>query len=156
MFLFRSPTARQISAGLVLLRLIVGTVFIAHGAQKLFVSGISGVTAGFSGMGIPLAELVAPLVAFLEFFGGIALVFGALTRPVAVGLAINMLAAMLIVHLPNGFFLPGGVEFVLTLFGAAAFLTLVGAGDYSVDARIARSRGKTAAIAEPARVRRAA
>lgn len=157
MFLFQSPTARQLSAALVALRLIVGTVFIAHGAQKLFVFGISGVTGAFGQMGVPLPELVAPMVAFLEFFGGIALVLGAATRLVAVGLAVNMLAAMVLVHLPNGFFMPNGVEFVLTLFGAMAFLTIAGAGDYSLDARVLQ-RAEQSVASEPGanRIRRAA
>lgn len=68
------------------------------------------------------------------------LVIGLLTRPAAVALAIDMLTATLLVHLPNGFFMPMGVEFTLMLFGVAAALALAGAGAWSVDAILARRR----------------
>ena len=73
--------------------------------------------------------MIGPAVALLEFVGGLALITGFLTRPVALGLALNMLGALFFVHLPAGFFMPNGIEFVLALFGSVALLTLVGAGD---------------------------
>jgi putative oxidoreductase len=142
--LFRSPTAGQTDLALAILRATTGAIFIAHGAQKLFVFGLAGVAGGFGQMGIPLAGIVGPMVALLEFFGGFALVFGALTRLVAIGLAVNMLGAMMLVHLKAGFFLPNGYEFVLALLGAAVTLAITGAGRYSVDALIARRRGDVA------------
>jgi putative oxidoreductase len=93
-------------------------------------------------MGIPLPSVAAPSVALLELFGGLALVAGLFTRAAAVGLALVMLGAMLFVHLPAGFFAPNGIEFVLTLFGAAAALALAGPGGWSVDA--VRARRKSA------------
>lgn len=136
--LFRPTSGRQLNTALLLLRVITGATLLAHGAQKLFVYGLDGVSGSFAQMGIPMAGLVGPLVALLEFFGGIALIFGLLTRLAAVGLAIDMLGAMLFVHLKNGFFLPSGAEFVLMLFGATAALALTGAGAFSLDALIAR------------------
>ena len=77
---FTTPSARQVNIGLLILRVIVGIVFVAHGAQKVFVWGIDGVTAGFAGMGVPAPAVVATLVAFGELLGGIALIAGVLTR----------------------------------------------------------------------------
>jgi putative oxidoreductase len=89
-------------------------------------------------MGVPMAGLVGPGVALLEFAGGLALIVGLLTRLAAVGLASTMLGAMVLVHLPAGFFLPDGGEFVLSLLGSSVVLVLTGAGAWSVDGRLAR------------------
>lgn len=136
------PSSARLNAALAVLRVIVGTVFLAHGAQKLFVFGFAGVTGAFEGMGVPLAGIAGPAVALLEFFGGLALIAGLLTRLAALGLAINMLGAVLLVHLAAGFFLPNGVEFALTLFGAAVALALAGPGSLSLDAVVARRRAQ--------------
>lgn len=138
MSLFNRPSANQVNVGLTILRAIVGTIFVAHGAQKLFVFGLAGVTGAFGQMGIPVPAFVGPLVAFVEFFGGLALVVGLLTRLAALGLAATMLGAILFVHSSAGLFLPNGSEFALSLLGAVTLLTLAGAGSYSLDAVIGR------------------
>lgn len=134
MSLFQSPSQRQVSIGLIVLRLILGATFIAHGAQKLFVMGLPAVSGGFAQMGIPMAGFFGPFVSLVEFFGGIAIVLGLLTRLSGLALAINMIVAMLTVHLKNGFFNPSGVEFPLALFGMSVGLMAMGAGAFSVDA----------------------
>ena len=132
--------SQRLDTGLAILRAIVGFVFAAHGAQKLFVYGFEGVSGAFAGMGVPLPGIMGPAVALLEFFGGIALMVGLLTRLAALGLAVNMLGAIFLVHLAAGLFLPNGVEFALTLFGASAALALLGAGSYSLDNVLARRK----------------
>ncbi|MDQ3697029.1 MAG: DoxX family protein [Gemmatimonadota bacterium] len=134
---------KRLNAALAVLRGIVGVILLAHGAQKLFVYGFGGVTGAFTQMGVPLPELTGPLVALVEFSGGLALIAGLYTRLAALGLAITMLGAILLVHLPAGFFAPNGVEFVLALFGGAVALALTGAGDWSLD----RMRSKRRAVA---------
>ena len=125
--------------GVLPLRLVLGLVFVAHGAQKLFGFGLAG-TAGFLGsLGIPLPAVAAAGLITVELLGGVALILGAWTRIVAALLAADMLVAILTVHLRGGFFVPDGVEFVLTLFGACLALAGLGAGPCSVDG--ARGRG---------------
>lgn len=144
----------QTNAALALLRAAAGAVFVAHGAQKLFVFGLAGVTGAFTQMGVPLPGVAGPAVAFLEFFGGLALIFGLLTRLAATGLAINMLGAILLVHAANGFFNPTGIEFPLTLLLIGLALATTGAGAWSLDAMIAARRD--GAMSQPSAVRRAA
>ena len=150
----RPATTTQIDLGLTLLRVVTGIIFAAHGGQKVFVYGFEGVAGGFAQMGIPAAGILGPAVGLLEFFGGLALIAGFLTRPIALGLAGTMLGALFMVHLSAGFFMPNGYEFVLTLFGAAMTLVATGAGKFSLDALIARRA--TARPEETRPMRRAA
>lgn len=135
--LLRTSSA-QADLALLILRLVVGAIFIAHGAQKLFVFGLEGLQGAFGQMGIPAAGVVAPLVAVGELAGGFALMAGVLTRLVGVALALIMLGAILIVHLSAGFFAPEGIEFPLVLLGGALALAVGGAGAWSVDAVLAQ------------------
>lgn len=128
-----AATPRQQSVGLTILRIVTGIVFATHGYQKLFTFGIAGVQGAFAHMGAPMPTVTGPLVALLEFFGGLSLVVGLLTRLVALGLAIDMLGAILIVHGSAGFFAPKGYEFVLMLLAASLTLAVSGAPAYSLD-----------------------
>ena len=116
------------------LRLAVGFVFAMHGWQKLSMMGIGGVAGFFGSLGIPAPELAAIAVTAIELVGGIALILGVGTRVAGALLALDMLAALLLVHVGNGFFVDaGGFELVLTLGAAALFFALAGPGPLAVD-----------------------
>jgi putative oxidoreductase len=134
-----AATLAQQQLGIAIIRII----FAAHGGQKLFVYGFAGVTGAFTQMGVPLPGLMGPFIALLEFFGGIALIIGLLSRLAALGLAFDMLGAILLVHLAGGFFLPSGYEFALILMAASLGIAIGGPGSLSIDAALAR-RGTAA------------
>ena len=144
MSLLGPASPRQLGLGIALVRIITGVIFIAHGYVKFFVMGIAGTTGFFSQIGVPAPSLMAPFVATLEVAGGIALVIGLLTRLAALGLAINMLVAIVLVRLKGGFFAPNGAEFEILLCVACVALVVAGAGALSVDDSIARRRAPMA------------
>src|ERR671921_2669812 len=102
--------------GLTILRVVVGIVFLVHGLQKLFLMGFGGVAGMMEGLGVPAPGLFAIILTLVELLGGLALILGLFTRVVAIPLAVDMLVATLMVHLPNGFFtVPNGGEEVTPL-----------------------------------------
>lgn len=121
-----------------ILRLALGSVFFAHGAQKLLGwfggYGWNG-TMGFLTQTVGLPSFLAALTILIEFFGGIALIFGLLTRPAALGLTAVMLGAVFKVHLPNGFFLgeSDGIEYAFVLLMLSIYFVVKGAGSLSLD-----------------------
>ncbi len=148
---FVSPAPLSTDWGLTVLRVVVGFTFFMHGWQKLFEFGIAGVTGAFTQMGVPLPGVTAPLVSVLELVGGALLLLGLATRPAAFLLAIDMLVAILLVHLPAGFFVPNGVELVLLLLAGAVALVLAGPGTFALDHLVAPGRFGMVAPREPVR-----
>jgi putative oxidoreductase len=117
-----------------ILRIVTGFLFAAHGWQKFNEFTIAGTQASFAQMGVPAANVAAPVIATLELVGGVALILGILTRVFAALLAVNMLGALFLVHAPAGIFAAaGGYELVLILAAASLAVALVGAGKASVD-----------------------
>jgi len=139
-------SAKVSSWGIAILRMAVGIVFAVHGSQKLFLYGFSGTTQAFLHMGVPLAAVVAPMVALLEFFGGMALIVGVATRLFAMLLAMEMIGAILIVHGKNGFFLPSGFEYAFTLLAANIGLMLAGPGAAAVENLFGRKKRSAAEV----------
>ncbi|WP_026556764.1 DoxX family protein [Arthrobacter sp. 35W] len=131
------------------LRVVVGFLFAAHGWQKYNQFTIAGTQGAFAQMGVPAADVVAPIVATLELVGGIALVLGLLSRPIAALLTLNVLGALVLVHAPAGVFVEnGGFELVLLLAAAALAVVLVGPGRLSADyALFGRSTSKLSVLA---------
>lgn len=128
--------------GALALRIPVGTILAAHGAQKLFGAfggyGLEGTGQWMASIGLEPGFLMALLAGSAEFFGGLALIAGLLTRPAAAVSAFTMLVAMVVVHLPNGFFLTtNGIEFALALLAATVALTFQGGGALSADRYLA-------------------
>ena len=137
--------------GLTVLRVAVGLVFIAHGAQKLFGafggSGLSGTADALASLGLSPAYAIAVVWAAIEFGCGVLIFLGAWTRWAAMPLALLMVIAVWKLHLPYGFFInwtmaPGvghGYEFNLLLIAACACLSLSGAGELSIDKLLHRN-----------------
>jgi putative oxidoreductase len=133
---------RAADAAQLILRLTLAIVMWPHGAQKalgLFGGpGIAGSVAGLQSFA-HLPPAVAYLVIAVEFLGPIALVLGILTRLAALGIAIDMAVAAVLVHAKNGFFLNftgkqagEGVEFFIALVGIGLALTIAGSGRFAI------------------------
>src|SRR5260221_13841052 len=145
--MFRKLFAAEDSATTALLRLVLGIVFFAHGAQKMLgwfggpgFSGTMGMFTGYMHIPAPLAFLAIAA----EFFGGLGLILGFLTRIAAFGITVNMLVAIATVHHSYGFFMNWtrsqkgeGFEYHLLVLAITAYLIIRGAGAFSVDRAIA-------------------
>lgn len=129
--------------GLLLIRLALAAVFIFHGGQKLFGlfegHGLKDTTKFMENLSIPIPAVSALVVGIVEFFGGIALGVGVLTRLFAFMLAVDMTVAILKVHYV-AFGLPSGMEFVLMLGTASLGIALIGPGRLAVDHLLFRRR----------------
>jgi putative oxidoreductase len=146
--------------GALALRIPVGIIFAAHGAQKLFGwfggYGLEGTGQYLATIGLEPGYLMALLAGAAEFFGGLALVAGLAVRPAAASLAVAMLVAIFAAHWSKGFFAAsGGYEYALALFAASLSLLFSGGGRYSLDRVLARRSEATGMPATKAWRRRA-
>ncbi len=132
------------SLAALVLRVGLGLALMPHGAQKLFGwfggYGLEGTGQWMDSIGLHPGMLMAALAGSAEFFGGLALVLGLLTRPAAALTAFTMLIAIFSVHIGNGFFMANnGYEYGFVLLVASLSLLISGAGRLSLDGRIAGS-----------------
>ena len=129
------------SLAALILRVGLGLALIPHGAQKLFGwfggYGLEGTGQWMASIGLQPGMLMAALAGSAEFFGGLALVLGLLTRPAAALTAFTMLVAIFSVHSGNGFFMSNnGYEYGFVLLVASLSLLVSGGGRLSLDRRL--------------------
>jgi len=134
--------ATQNSFSPLALRVPLGIIFAAHGSQKLFGwfggYGLEGTGQWMASIGLEPGVLMAALSGSAEFFGGVFLLLGLLTRPTALVLAVTMLVAIFSVHISNGLFMSNnGYEFALALLAGVVSLLVSGGGRASLDKLIA-------------------
>lgn len=143
-----SPTIKALLStragfGVSLLRVLIGFIFVAHGAQKLFGwfggYGLEGTGQWMESIGLAPGYLMAMLSGSAEFFGGLGLLLGLLARPAALVLSATLVVAIFTVHISNGLFMANnGYEFALALMAGTLAILLEGAGRVSLDRLIAR------------------
>lgn len=127
-----------------LLRIPIGIILIAHGSQKLFGwfggHGLEGTGQFMTSIGLHPGYLMALLAGCAEFFGGIGLALGFLTRPAGAVTSFTMLIALFAAHWGKGFFMADhGIEYALALTAACAALAIMGGGKYSLDQYLAKN-----------------
>lgn len=136
--------SRRSDIALLLLRVVVGVVFIAHGAQKLFGAfdgpGIDAVAGSMAGLGMEPGMLFAVLAGVTEFGGGLLLLAGLLTPLAGVAVSGVMVVAIATVTGQNGFIAMGGYEYNLVLIAAALALAIAGPGRFSLDHQLGLGR----------------
>ena len=127
-----NPAVRNL--GILVARVGIGIIFLAHGWQKAFTNGLDKQTAGFDSMGVPLPGISAFVVTWLEIIGGLALIVGAAVPIFGILLFLDMVGAFFIAHIDKGIFASeGGYELVLALGVSSLLLAVVGSGAYGVD-----------------------
>jgi len=136
--LLKRITHSQAGYSALVLRVAAAVIFIAHGGQKLFGLfggyGLEGTGQFMESIGLAPGFLMALMAGSAEFFGGILILLGLLTRPVGVILTLTMAVAIFTVHIGNGLFIANnGYEFGLALFAASLSLAFSGAGKFALD-----------------------
>lgn len=122
-------------SALLLSRILLGVILIAHGWDKFQITGLEGVSGYFDSLGIPAAAVAAPAVALIEIIGGALLILGLFTPIVSIIITVVMVGAALFAHLSNGIFITnGGWELVGAIAAGTLALAALGAGRYSMDA----------------------
>jgi putative oxidoreductase len=129
----------MVSLGLLVIRLVIGVLFIGHGAQKLLGwfggHGLKGTGGWFESIGMKPGVTMALVAGLAELIGGILFTFGLLTPLAAILIAATMFMAIIKVHGQNGIWATSnGYEYNLTLLAVAIGIALIGPGQYALDA----------------------
>lgn len=134
---------------LLIARVGLGVVLVAHGWQKFHDNGLAGTTAAFGKMGVPVPAASAYFATFVELVGGAALILGAFTGLVGLLAFLDMLGAFVLVHMSNGVFVnEGGYELVVAIGAGALLLSVFGAGAFSLDSALGKKIGWAAGLSK--------
>lgn len=136
--LLKKISASQAGYSPLALRVPIGIILMAHGSQKLFGwfggYGLEGTGQWMASIGLEPGVLMAFMAGSAEFFGGLFLLLGLLTRPAAVVTAFTLIVAIFSVHIDNGLFMSNnGYEFGLALLAATVSLAVSGSGKLALD-----------------------
>ena len=131
---------RRSDYGLLVLRVVIGVIFIAHGYLKFFKMGMGGTIGFMTQIGVPAPTLIAWFVTFAELIGGIALILGIFTLPFGLALAVDVGGAIWYAKRGGGLLAPKGFELELTLLAAALAIALAGPGALSLRNALRRKR----------------
>jgi len=145
--LLNKALSSEAGVAALILRAPIGLILAAHGAQKLFAwfggYGLEGTGQWMASIGMTPGYLMALLAGSAEFFGGLAILLGLLTRPAAVVAAFTMVVAIFSVHINNGLFMANnGYEYALTLLVVLVAIAVQGGGSYSLDNLLSKKLNK--------------
>jgi putative oxidoreductase len=145
----KSPALTDLA--LLLSRVALGLILLAHGWQKLNEYTVAGTAASFAQLGVPAPTAAATFATVVELVGGAALILGLLTPLAALLNVANLLGALTLVHAGNGVFVDnGGYELVLALAAGLAVVAVLGAGKFSIDGLLGRRYTARHTAAAPA------
>lgn len=134
---------RANALSILIARVAIGFIFVAHGYQKIGLNGLDATVEGFEAMGVPFPEFTAALTAGIELVAGSALIVGVALPFAGMLLAATMTSALFITHWPDFWVTDGGIEFVLALAAASLMIGFSGGGAFSLDRAISSRRPKT-------------
>jgi putative oxidoreductase len=134
----QTSNSRGYAYGLLVLRVVAGVIFIAHGYLKAFKMGMGGTVGMMTHFGVPVPSLAAWFSILAELLGGTALILGVFTLPFGIALTIDMLGAIWFAKRGGGLFAPKGFELELLLLASALCLALTGPGPISLRRALSR------------------
>ncbi|MFN2602585.1 MAG: DoxX family protein [Gemmatimonadaceae bacterium] len=135
----QTANIRGYGFGLLMLRVVAGIIFIAHGYLKAFKMGMGGTVGFMTHLGIPASPVAAYFSVLAELLGGAALILGIFTLPFGIALTIDMLGAIWFAKRGGGLMAPKGFELELLLLASAFCVALIGPGPISLRRALSRN-----------------